>query len=71
MAELRNSHSEKLNCLTMREREVAELVAKGFNNREIGDRIGISREGVKQSLKRMFRKLDVSARAEMVAILKI
>ncbi|MEA5480583.1 helix-turn-helix transcriptional regulator [Pseudanabaena galeata UHCC 0370] len=71
MAELRNAHSEKLNCLTMREREVAELVAKGFNNREIGDRIGISREGVKQALKRMFRKLDVSARAEMVAILKI
>jgi DNA-binding CsgD family transcriptional regulator len=71
MAELQNSHSEKLNCLTMRERQVAELVAKGFNNREIGDRIGISREGVKQALKRMFRKLDVSARSEMVAILKI
>ncbi len=71
MAELRNSYSEKVDCLTIREREVAELVAKGFNNREIGDRIGISREGVKQALKRMFRKLDVSARAEMVAILKI
>jgi len=71
IAELQNSYSEKLNCLTKREREIAELVAKGFNNSEIGVLIGISREGVKQALKRMFRKLDVSARAEMVAILKI
>ena len=57
-------------CLTERELEIAELVAQGLSNREIGNRLTISREGVKQALKRMFRKLNVSARAEMVAKLK-
>ncbi len=57
-------------CLTGREQEIAELVAQGLSNREIGTRISISRDGVKQALKRMFRKLNVSARAEMIAKLK-
>ena len=57
-------------CLTKRELEIAELVAQGLSNREISIKLGISRDGVKQALKRMFCKLDVSARAEMVAKLK-
>ncbi|MCP9886311.1 GAF domain-containing protein [Synechococcus sp. ATX 2A4] len=58
------------NCLTPREVEIAELVAQGFSNREIGLKLNISRDAVKQALKRMFQKLDVSARAEMIAKLK-
>lgn len=57
-------------CLTRRELEIAELVAQGLTNREIGIRLNISREGVKQALKRMFRKLNVSARSAMVSKLK-
>lgn len=56
--------------LTPREVEIAELVAQGFSNREIGLKLNISRDAVKQALKRMFQKLDVSARAEMIAKLK-
>ncbi len=56
--------------LTPRELDVAELVAQGLSNREIALKLYISRDAVKQTLKRMFRKLDVSARAEMVAKLK-
>ncbi|MBD2100758.1 LuxR C-terminal-related transcriptional regulator [Leptolyngbya sp. FACHB-261] len=56
--------------LTRRELEIAEFVAQGLNNREISMSLGISRDGVKQALKRMFRKLGVSARAEMIAKLK-
>lgn len=58
------------NCLTPREIEIAELVAQGFSNREIGLKLNISRDAVKQALKRMFQKLDVSARAEMIAKLR-
>ena len=58
-------------CLTKRELEIAELVAQGLSNREISIKLGISRDGVKQALKRMFCKLDVSARAQMVARLKV
>jgi DNA-binding CsgD family transcriptional regulator len=54
-------------CLTPRELQVAELVALGKTNAEIGSALWITENSVKQALKRMFRKLEVSSRAEMVA----
>jgi DNA-binding CsgD family transcriptional regulator len=54
-------------CLTPRELQVAELVALGRTNAEIGNALWITENSVKQALKRMFRKLEVSSRAEMVA----
>ena len=57
-------------CLTDRELQIAELVAQGLTNAEIGVRLWISVNTVKQTLKNMFRKLNVSARAQMVAKLK-
>lgn len=56
--------------LTPRELEIAELVAQGLTNAEIGEKLWITQNSVKQALKRMFRKLEVSARAEMVAKLQ-
>jgi DNA-binding CsgD family transcriptional regulator len=56
--------------LTPREIEIAELVAQGLTNGEIGEKLFITQNSVKQALKRMFRKLGVSARAEMVAKLQ-
>ncbi|NJN56341.1 MAG: LuxR family transcriptional regulator [Leptolyngbyaceae cyanobacterium SL_5_9] len=54
-------------CLTPRELQIAELVALGRTNAEIGSELWITENSVKQALKRMFRKLEVSSRAEMVA----
>ena len=54
-------------CLTPREVEIAELVAQGLTNAEIGAALWITENSVKQALKRMFRKLKVTSRAEMVA----
>ena len=56
--------------LTRRELQIADLVAEGLTNAEIGIQLWISRNTVKQTLKNIFRKLDVSARAQMVAKLK-
>ena len=56
--------------LTPREIQIANLVAKGLTNPEIGTELWISRNSVKQALKRMFRKLDVSSRTEMVSKLR-
>lgn len=53
--------------LTPRELQIAELVALGRTNAEIGTELWITENSVKQALKRMFRKLEVSSRAEMVA----
>ncbi|MEO0934071.1 MAG: helix-turn-helix transcriptional regulator [Cyanobacteria bacterium J06641_2] len=59
------SPSSKL--LTPREMQIAELVAGGLTNKEIGAELWITQNSVKQALKRMFRKLEVSSRTEMVA----
>jgi DNA-binding CsgD family transcriptional regulator len=56
----------KPDCLTPRELQIAELVALGRTNAEIGAKLWITENSVKQALKRMFRKLEVSSRAEMV-----
>ena len=53
--------------LTPREMQIAELVAQGLTNKEIGAELWITQNSVKQALKRMFLKLKVSSRTEMVA----
>lgn len=55
------------NQLTSRELQIADLVALGRTNAEIGHELWITENSVKQALKRMFRKLKVSSRVEMVA----
>lgn len=55
------------NRLTSRELQIADLVALGRTNAEIGTELWITENSVKQALKRMFRKLEVPSRAAMVA----
>lgn len=57
----------RISRLTARERQIANLVALGRTNAEIGSELWITENSVKQALKRMFRKLEVSSRTEMVA----
>jgi DNA-binding CsgD family transcriptional regulator len=53
--------------LTDRELEIGRLVATGLNNKEIAGYLAISRNTVKESLKRIFRKAHVDSRAELTA----
>jgi DNA-binding CsgD family transcriptional regulator len=66
-AEKSSLPSGKIKLLTARELQIVELVALGRTNAEIGTELWITENSVKQALKRMFRKLEVSSRAEMVA----
>jgi DNA-binding NarL/FixJ family response regulator len=52
--------------LTRREDEPLELLGKGLSNRELGEVLGVSEDTVKTHLKSLFRKLEVSDRAEAV-----
>ena len=52
--------------LTPREIQIANLVAKGMTNADIAKELWISSNTVKQALKRMFIKLQVHSRTEMV-----
>lgn len=62
-------NSDRLKLITPRERQIAELVAQGLTNAEIGKNLWITENSVKQALKRMFRKLGVSSRTEAIALL--
>lgn len=50
--------------LTPREAEVLMLVAKGYINKEIADRLGVSLETVRSYLKNIYEKLHVRSRTE-------
>lgn len=54
--------------LTPREREVLALIVEGLNNREIADRLTISRSTVKNHVSSILSKLGVSNRAEAVVL---
>jgi DNA-binding NarL/FixJ family response regulator len=51
--------------LSDREREIVALVAQGFRNREIGEKLFISEQTVKNHLHNIFDKLGVSDRLEL------
>ena len=60
--------SRGLNLLSKREEEVVRYLAEGLTNREIARRIGLSQHTVKNYLFRIFEKLGVSNRMELVAM---
>ena len=55
-----------LNLLSKREMEVVRCVAQGMSNREIAERLHVSQHTVKNSLFRIFDKLGVSNRVELL-----
>ena len=52
--------------LTPREEQVVALVADGLSNREVADELGLSEHTIKKYLLRIFDKLGVSSRVELV-----
>jgi DNA-binding NarL/FixJ family response regulator len=52
--------------LSDREMEIVQLVAQGFQNKEIGKKLVISENTVKNHLHNIFDKLGVSDRLELV-----
>jgi DNA-binding CsgD family transcriptional regulator len=57
-----------LQSLTPSEREVVSYVCLGFTNKEIATACGISANRVRNKLVRIFRRLEVSTRAELSAL---
>ncbi len=52
--------------LTPREVEILELIAKGLNNREIGERLFLSLHTIKNHVHKILQKLQVSRRSDAV-----
>ena len=55
--------------LTRREKEVVQLAAKGYNDDEISKMLAISAFTVKFHLKRIFKKLGIHKRVELIVSL--
>jgi RNA polymerase sigma factor (sigma-70 family) len=63
-------YREQLDALTPREEEILKLLATGESNREIGKRLFISEQTVKNHVASIFRKLQVNDRTK-AAILAV
>jgi len=59
-----SANGEKL--LTSREEQVVALVADGLSNRDVASELGLSEHTVKKYLFRIFEKLGISSRVELV-----
>jgi DNA-binding NarL/FixJ family response regulator len=57
-------HREQLSALTAREEDILKLLATGDSNREIGKRLFISEQTVKNHVASIFRKLQVNDRTK-------
>ncbi len=54
--------------LTVREAEVARFLIKGYSASEIGDLLNVSSGTVRNHMKKIYRKLNVSTQAELCAL---
>jgi len=59
-----NARGEAL--LTKREQELVPLVASGLTNREISIQLGVSEHTIKNHLFRIYEKLGISSRVELI-----
>ena len=57
------THNEQA-LLSIREKEVLELLAKGLLYKEIADKLGVTHETVKKHLKNIYQKLHVQNKIE-------
>ncbi|NOY99126.1 MAG: response regulator transcription factor [Chloroflexi bacterium] len=55
-----------LEILSLRERQVLELVAEGLNNKQIGEQLGLSPKTIARHRERIMSKLNMHSRTELV-----
>jgi DNA-binding NarL/FixJ family response regulator len=68
-ASRRHFNADELKSLSRREQEVAAALSDGLSNREIAERLQLSPHTVKNHIFRIFEKLGVSSRFELMAAL--
>ena len=66
LAPMRVVNADGMRLLTEREEDVVRLVAEGLQNREIAQQLKLSEHTIKNYLFRIFDKLGVSSRVELV-----
>ena len=54
--------------LTVREREIANLVAAGLSNKQIAERLFVSPHTINSHLRHVFLKLGITSRVELARV---
>jgi two-component system response regulator DevR len=62
------SEAGQLDALTVREREILDLIGEGLTNRQIGKRIYLSEKTVKNHISRLLAKLGVERRVQAAVL---
>lgn len=62
--------AREVHALSPRQAQVAELIAQGLSNEQIGDRLGISVKTVEKHVAGLFRVLGVGSRSAVAAIVR-
>lgn len=62
------SDRDPLQQLSVRERGIVSLVQRGLRNKEIADELGLSEGTVKVHLHKIFEKLDIQSRTELILL---
>lgn len=65
---IRATNAEGVNLLSERELQVVRCLSEGLTNREIAERLDLSQHTVKNYLFRVFEKLGVSSRVELLSM---
>ncbi len=67
----REDYQNSLRQLTEREREILELLANGSSNKAIARTLGISNDTVKQHVRHILNKLNLSSRVEAAVLFAV
>ncbi len=65
---VRATNAEGMNLLSEREMQVVRCLSEGLTNREIAERLNLSQHTIKNYLFRVFDKLGVSSRVELLSM---
>ena len=65
-SETTEGNASGLEVLSLRERQVLELIAQGISNQEIGERLQLSHKTIARHRERIMKKLNMHSRTELV-----
>ena len=64
------SENGSLHSLSNQDKIIVELISQGRKNREIGEKLCLSEHTIKAHVSRIFKRLNVSNRAQLVSLAK-